>query len=66
VRHSGAYFLLSNSAIIAIPTTAIAAMIPPIPGNRYWSATEAGGLVGATVGSGASITPKAVSVYESQ
>jgi len=60
------YFFLSIKAIIAMPTTAIAAIMPPIPGSKYWSATEAGGLVGATVGSGASITPKAVSVYEGQ
>jgi hypothetical protein len=65
LRLSDVYFFLSISTITA-PTTAIAAMMPPIPGSRYWSAIEAGGAVGATVGSGASITPKAVSVYEGQ
>jgi len=36
------YFFLSNSAIIAMPTAAIAATVMPIPGNMYWSAKDAG------------------------
>ena len=58
------YFLLSNNAIIAIPTIAIAAIMPIDMGRKYCSASVAGGCVGSGVASGASSTPKAASAYE--
>jgi hypothetical protein len=59
------YLLLSSNAS-TIPTIAIAATIMPIPGIKYWSAIDAGGAVGASVGSGASITVKELSAYDGQ
>ena len=56
-----AYFFLSISAIIAIPTATIATMIPPETGKKYWSAIDAGGCVGSGVAAGAALAWKDVS-----
>jgi hypothetical protein len=58
-----AYFLLSNRASTT-PTIAIAAIIPPVAGSKYWSAKDTGAGVGACVGSGAGLTANAVSANE--
>jgi len=62
---SSVYFFLSMSSI-ATPTIAIAATMMPIPGSKYMSAAFEGACVGATVGSGASSTPKAAAADELQ
>jgi len=58
------HFFLSSRKPSTAPTTAIAATVMPIPGSAYWSARDCGSGVGATVGSGASSTTKAVSACE--
>jgi len=58
------YFFLSISAIIAMPTAAIAATMMPIPGSMYWSAKDAGACVGSGVASGAGSTTNAVAACE--
>ena len=48
------------------PTTAIATIMPIIPGTKYRSAIDAGVGVGAGVAAGASSTPMAVSANDGQ
>jgi len=58
------YFFLSNKAIIAMPTAAIAATIMPMPGSKYWSASDAGACVGSGVAASASSTTKEVTAKD--
>jgi len=57
---STVYFFLSINSI-ATPTIAIAAIIPPVAGNKYWSAKDVGACVGSGLAAGASATFMAVS-----
>jgi hypothetical protein len=63
VRFQDVQRFLSSSASTT-PSIAIAAMIPPVAGSRYWSANEAGAGVGEAVGAGASFTLMAFSANE--
>ncbi len=55
----GLFFVTSNASIA--PTTAIATIMPTIPGKRYWSAIDVAACVGCGVAVGASPTFMAVS-----